>query len=80
MQRDIERRGLPLHAYEAQRRFAERFAGDGAGIDARPAHLAAAFDEGYPLTRLRSLQRGLLPTGATPNYYNVEGLHAVVCG
>src|SRR6266849_4275512 len=49
-----------LQAREIQRGFAERLAGNRAGIDTTAAHMLAALDDGHAFAKIGGLRAGLL--------------------
>ncbi len=55
-----------------ERRFAQSFAGNSAGVDATAARIRRAFNDGYALAEISSLRSSFFPRGATTDDDQVE--------
>jgi hypothetical protein len=61
-----------LEAGKIERGFAQRLAGNGAGVDAASAHMLDALDNGNAFAEIGSLRAAFFARGATANHDEIE--------
>ncbi len=61
-----------LESGKIERRFAQRFAGDGARVDAASAHVLGALDDGDALAKIGGLRAGFFSGRAAADHDQVE--------
>ena len=69
-----------LQAGEIEGRFAQRFAGDRAGVDATAADVLGALDDRHALAEVGGLSAGFFASGAAADHDQVEEIRGIGAG